>query len=80
VRRLPPEFRFALLAEKDAEAITGYTRDELEWHGVEAFTRTFADGRREEALRVPIGFVDPEDASWPRWTLEEWPWLAVKTS
>jgi hypothetical protein len=50
--------RYALLTLAEARDGTGLDRDELiALPGVEAFTRIYADGRREEALRVPADLV-----------------------
>ena len=72
-----PEIRYALLSPDDAEAFTGYPRGELVDRGVETLTRSFADGRRAEALRVPIAFRHPGDARWAWRTLEAMPWLGT---
>jgi hypothetical protein len=45
---------FLLVAFGDAERLTGRSPEELrEIHGVQTVTRIYADGSREEALRVP---------------------------
>jgi hypothetical protein len=45
---------FRLVALADAERLTGHTPDELRRvTGVQVVTRIYADGSREEALRVP---------------------------
>jgi hypothetical protein len=50
--------RYALVTVAEARDGTGLERDELiALPGVEAFTRIYADGRREEALRVPAELV-----------------------
>jgi hypothetical protein len=50
--------RYALVSVAEARDGTGLERDELiALPGVEAFTRIHADGRREEALRVPAELV-----------------------
>ncbi len=49
---------FTLVALADAERVTGLLPEELRrLHGVQAVTRIYADGRREEALRVPSELV-----------------------
>lgn len=45
---------FALVSLADAERLTGHSPGELrEIHGVQTVTRIYADGSREEALRIP---------------------------
>jgi hypothetical protein len=45
---------YTLVALADAERATGHSAEELRGlHGVQAVTRIYADGSREEALRVP---------------------------
>lgn len=45
---------FTLVALADAEELTGRAPDELrEAYGVQTVTRIYADGSRQEALRVP---------------------------
>lgn len=49
---------FRLVALADAERLTGRSAEELrEIHGVQTVTRIYADGSREEALRVPVELV-----------------------
>jgi hypothetical protein len=49
---------FTLVSFADAERLTGMSPEELqEVHGVQTVTRIYADGRREEALRVPSEIV-----------------------
>lgn len=56
---------FRLVSLADAERLTGHTPEELrELHGVQTVTRIYADGSREEALRVPSELVI-EDSSVP---------------
>lgn len=51
---------FALVALADAERRTGHSPEELrEIHGVQTVTRIYADGSREEALRVPSELLRP---------------------
>lgn len=45
---------FRLVALADAKRLTGRSVEELRAiHGVQTVTRIYADGSREEALRVP---------------------------
>ena len=49
---------FRLVALEDAERLTGRSVEELrEIHGVQAVTWIYADGSREEALRVTSDLV-----------------------
>ena len=49
---------FRLVSLDDAERLTGRSLEELrETHGVQTVTRIFADGSRQEALRVPRELV-----------------------
>jgi hypothetical protein len=49
---------FTLVSLEDAERLTGMLPEELlEVHGVQTVTRIYADGTREEALRVPSELV-----------------------
>lgn len=47
-----------LVAFAEAERLTGHSPEELRaLHGVQVVTRIYADGSREEALRVPSELV-----------------------
>jgi hypothetical protein len=49
---------FTLVSLEDAERLTGMSPEELlKVHGVQTVTRIYADGTREEALRVPSELV-----------------------
>jgi hypothetical protein len=49
---------FTLVPLADAERSTGRSSEELRaLHGVQVVTRIYADGSREEALRVPSELV-----------------------
>ena len=59
--RLPDRYA-RLLRVEDAEALTGQPLpDLLAERGVEVLTRTFPDGRSEDALRVPMRFLVGEN-------------------
>ena len=49
---------YRLVPLADAEHVTGYSPDDLRGlHGVQVVTRIYADGSREEALRVPSNLL-----------------------
>lgn len=49
---------FTLVALADAERMTGQSAEKLrEAYGVQVVTRIYADGSREEALRVPTELI-----------------------
>jgi hypothetical protein len=49
---------FTLVPLADAKRLTGRSAEELRGlHGVQAVTRIYVDGSREEALRVPSEIV-----------------------
>jgi len=49
--------RFAIVGVEEACAMTGLEPEHLLQLGAEELTREFADGRREQALRLPAEFV-----------------------
>jgi len=49
--------RYAIVAVEEACARTGLEREQLLELGAEELTRRFADGRREQALRLPAELV-----------------------
>jgi len=49
--------RFAIVSVEEARSLTGLELWQLEALGAEPLVRTFADGRREQALRLPGEFV-----------------------
>jgi hypothetical protein len=52
------QWRYRIVSIDEARERTGLEPTErLQLPGVQALTRTFADGRREEALRVPVEFA-----------------------
>lgn len=61
--RLESSDRFAkLIAVEDAERVIGQPLpDLLAAKGVEMFKRRWPDGREEDALRVPMGFLVGEN-------------------
>jgi len=49
---------FTLVPLADAERVTGHSAEELRaLHGVQVVTRIYADGSREESLRVPTELI-----------------------
>jgi hypothetical protein len=49
--------RWVVVRVDEARSTTGLTLEQLAVFGAEEFVRTFADGRQEQALRLPQEFV-----------------------
>jgi hypothetical protein len=58
--RFKPPSTFTILSLDEARRRTGLDAGQLRaLKGVEALTRVYADGRREDALRLPLDVLTP---------------------
>ena len=58
--RFKPPAAFTIVSLDEARRLTGLDLRQLRaLRGVQALTRVYADGRREDALRLPIEALSP---------------------